>query len=184
MRKLEIRIGGSSRDLYVYIILLTAKEEQEEIVEALDAGADDYITKPFDIKELKARLRAGKRILDLHAQLVSTRETLRVQATHGSLTQSLNRGAILTIFNKEVSRSAREGTPLALIMMDLDNFKNINDTHGHLAVDAVLREAARRLHESLRQYDTVGRYGGEEFVAVAPGCNTTDAIFRALYVGV
>jgi len=148
---------------YVYIILLTAKGHQEEINEGLEAGADDYITKPFDLQELKARLRVGKRILELHEQLVS-------QATRDSLTSLLNRSAILEVLQKELIRSVREKTPVAAIMTDLDHFKHVNDTYGHLAGDAVLREAARRLSASLRVYDSVGRYGGEEFLVVAPSC--------------
>jgi diguanylate cyclase (GGDEF)-like protein len=148
---------------YVYIILLTAKGHQEEINEGLEAGADDYITKPFDLQELKARLRVGKRILELHEQLVS-------QATRDSLTSLLNRSAILEVLQKELIRSVREKTPVAAIMTDLDHFKHVNDTYGHLAGDAVLREAARRLSASLRAYDSVGRYGGEEFLVVAPSC--------------
>jgi two-component system cell cycle response regulator len=149
---------------YVYTILLTAKGHQEEINEGLEAGADDYITKPFDLQELKARLRVGKRILQLHEQLVS-------QATHDSLTSLLNRSAILEVLQKELIRSVREKTPVAAIMTDLDHFKHVNDAYGHLAGDAVLREAARRLSASLRAYDAVGRYGGEEFLIVAPGCS-------------
>jgi two-component system cell cycle response regulator len=148
---------------YVYIILLTAKGHQEEINEGLEAGADDYITKPFDLQELKARLRVGKRILELHEQLVS-------QATRDSLTSLLNRSAILEVLQKELIRSVREKTPVAAIMTDLDHFKHVNDTYGHLAGDAVLRETARRLSASLRAYDSVGRYGGEEFLVVAPSC--------------
>jgi two-component system cell cycle response regulator len=154
---------------YVYIILLTAKEHQEEINEGLEAGADDYITKPFDLQELKARLRVGKRILELHEQLVS-------QAMHDSLTKLLNRSAILDVLQRELIRSVREKTPVAAIMADLDHFKNVNDTYGHLAGDAVLREAALRLSTSLRAYDSVGRYGGEEFLVVAPSCGVTAGV--------
>jgi len=149
---------------YVYIILLTAKGHQEEINEGLEAGADDYITKPFDLQELKARLRVGKRILELHEQLVS-------QATHDSLTSLLNRSALIEVLQKELIRSVREKNPVAVIMADLDHFKHVNDTYGHLAGDAVLREAARRMSASLRAYDAVGRYGGEEFLVVAPSCS-------------
>jgi two-component system cell cycle response regulator len=149
---------------YVYIILLTAKGHQEEINEGLEAGADDYITKPFDLQELKARLRVGKRILELHEQLVS-------QARNDSLTRLLNRSSILEVLQKELIRSVREKNPVAAIMTDLDHFKDVNDTYGHLAGDAVLREAARRLSASVRAYDSVGRYGGEEFLVIAPSCD-------------
>jgi two-component system cell cycle response regulator len=154
---------------YVYIILLTAKGHQEEINEGLEAGADDYIIKPFDLQELKARLRVGKRILELHEQLVA-------QATHDSLTSLLNRSAILDVLQRELIRSVRKKTPVTAIMADLDHFKYVNDAHGHLAGDAVLREAARRMSASLRAYDAVGRYGGEEFLIVAPSCNVAGGV--------
>ena len=118
---------------YTYVILLTAKGKQEEILEGLEAGADDYITKPFDFHELVARLRSGKRILELQEQLVN-------QATHDSLTGLLNREAILEVLQKEAGRALRNKTQLAIIMADIDHFKNINDTHGHMAGDSVLRD--------------------------------------------
>jgi diguanylate cyclase (GGDEF)-like protein len=162
-------VRASAREPYLYIILLTAKGHQTEIIEGLEAGADDYITKPFDLQELKARLRSGKRILELQEQLVTAREQLRIQATHDSLTGLFNRMAILEALDREVTRSNRENTPLAVIMADLDHFKDVNDTHGHQAGDAVLQETARRMLVSLRAYDFVGRYGGEEFLMVVPG---------------
>jgi diguanylate cyclase (GGDEF)-like protein len=168
-----------AREPYVYIILLTARGRQEEIVEGLEAGADDYITKPFDLDELKARLRAGRRILDLQEQLVSTREQLRIQATHDSLTGLLNRFAILEALGREVTRSAREGTRAGVIMADLDHFKQVNDTYGHAVGDAVLRESARRMLSSIRAYDSIGRYGGEEFLIIAPGCGVNEATLQA-----
>ena len=168
-----------SPEPYIYIILLTSRGQQEEILEGLEAGADDYMTKPFDLQELKARVRAGKRILDLQEQIVTTREQLRVQATHDALTGLLNRRAILETLERELTRAAREGTQLSVIMGDLDHFKRINDTYGHLAGDAVLREAAQRLQASMRVYDTVGRYGGEEFLVVSPGCGLPEAAEQA-----
>jgi diguanylate cyclase (GGDEF)-like protein len=168
-----------SPEPYIYIILLTARGRQEEIIEGLEAGADDYITKPFDLQELKARVRAGKRILDLQEQIVSTREQLRVQATHDALTGLLNRRAILETLEKELARSAREGTQISVLMADLDHFKRINDTYGHLAGDAVLREAAQRIQTAMRVYDSVGRYGGEEFLIVSPGCGLAEATAQA-----
>lgn len=169
----------SAHERYIYIILLTARGHQTEIVQGLEAGADDYVTKPFDLDELKARLRTGKRTLELQELLVTAREQLRVQATHDSLTGFLNRMAILEVLEKELARSIRKGNSVAVIMADLDHFKRVNDTHGHLAGDVVLRETARRMLGAIRSYDSIGRYGGEEFVVVAPDCYLTAAAEQA-----
>ena len=169
-------VRRSGHEPYVYIILLTAKGHQTEIIEGLEAGADDYITKPYDLQELKARLRAGKRILELQEQLVSAREQLRVQATHDSLTGLFNRPAILEHLEREIVRSNREKKAMAVIMADLDHFKDINDTYGHQTGDAVLQETARRMLSSCRAYDFVGRYGGEEFLVVVPTSDLQAAV--------
>jgi diguanylate cyclase (GGDEF)-like protein len=163
---------------YVYVILLTAQDESHEIIRGFEAGADDYITKPFEVQELQARIRTGARIVELQEQLIAAREQLRIEATHDSLTGLLNRAAFFEGFQKEIVRARRYKNPLALIMADLDHFKAINDSHGHPAGDRVLREAARRLRSSIRASDVIGRYGGEEFVIAAPDCDLDDA--RAL----
>jgi two-component system cell cycle response regulator len=162
-------IREKTREPYIYILLLTSRSERDDLVEGMDAGADDYVTKPFDRHELQVRLRAGRRIVDLQKELLATREALRVQATHDYLTQLWNRSAILEILDRELARSEREGTPVGLVIADLDSFKAINDTHGHPAGDTVLRQAASRMQACIRQYDSIGRYGGEEFVIVLPG---------------
>jgi diguanylate cyclase (GGDEF)-like protein len=164
-------IRATAREPYVYILLLTARGHQTEIVQGLEAGADDYLTKPFDLHELKARLRTGERIVELQKELINAREQLRVQATHDSLTGLLNRPAILTVLDKELARSRRSGKPVAVMMVDIDNFKDVNDAHGHHAGDIVLRETARKMLAVVRPYDSIGRYGGEEFVIIAPGCD-------------
>jgi two-component system, cell cycle response regulator len=160
---------------YVYLVMLTAKNQREDILVGLEAGADDYLIKPFDSLELKGRLRSGRRILDLQTELISAQESLRFQATHDLLTGLWNRSGILSILNRELSRSERVGSHLSVIMIDLDHFKDINDTFGHLVGDAALQETARRMRSSLRSYDELGRYGGEEFLVVAPGSTSTDA---------
>jgi two-component system cell cycle response regulator len=128
------------------------------------------------LQELKARLRSGKRILELQEQLVTAREQLRMQETHDSLTQLFNRAAVLEALEREVVRSNREKHPMAVIMADIDHFKDINDTYGHQAGDAVLRETARRILSSFRAYDFVGRYGGEEFLIVVPSSELAMAV--------
>lgn len=156
---------------YIYILLLTSKSLREDLIQGLEAGADDYITKPFDNHELNVRLRAGRRIVELQDELLAAREALREQATHDALTRLWNRHSIFDILHKELARAGRERFPVGVILLDLDHFKNINDTYGHVAGDAVLREAARRMMASVRPYDGVGRYGGEEFLIILPGCD-------------
>ena len=173
------RVRGANREPYIYILLLTARTESQDLIDGMDAGADDYLTKPFNAHELRVRLHAGRRILDLQAELLKTREALREQATHDGLTGLFNRNTILEALDDEISRAARSHQPVSVIMADLDRFKLVNDTHGHLAGDAVLREAARRLKSSARRYDSVGRYGGEEFLILLPGCDAADAAAQA-----
>jgi diguanylate cyclase (GGDEF)-like protein len=173
------RIRAAAREPYVYVLLLTARTESQDLIEGMEAGADDYLTKPFNSQELRVRLRAGRRILDLQQQLMEAREALRVQATHDALTGLFNRGRVLEILLAEIARSERESRPLSVLMVDLDHFKRINDTHGHQAGDAVLREASRRMISSTRQYDSPGRYGGEEFLIVLPGCGARDGCAQA-----
>ena len=168
-----------AREPYTYILLLTGRTEKRDLIEGMDAGADDYITKPFHAQELEVRLRAGRRILDLEAQMVNAREALRDQATHDTLTHLWNRYAILDILKRELSRASRDGASVGLMMADLDHFKKVNDTWGHLAGDAVLREVARRMQGSVRNYDAVGRYGGEEFLVVLPGSAESSALHLA-----
>ena len=160
---------------YIYILLLTARGRKEDIVEGLEAGADDYVTKPFDPFELRARLRAGRRIVELQEQLLQAREALRDQASRDPLTDLWNHRTILAILRKEVARASRTHSPFAVVMIDIDRFKTINDTYGHQVGDAVLREASRRLRGATRTYDSLGRYGGDEFLAVVPGCDPAAA---------
>ena len=174
----RIRRAGLSGP-YVYVILLTGKEGHQNMLDAMQAGADDYLVKPFDELELKARLLVGKRILDLQDELVSARESMRRAATHDSLTGLMNRGEIVDMLVRELERARREHKPVSIILGDIDNFKSVNDTLGHLFGDEALREVAGRLREQLRVYDGVGRYGGEEFLLVLPNCDLPNALLRA-----
>jgi diguanylate cyclase (GGDEF)-like protein len=148
---------------YTYIILLTALDSKGSYLEGMNAGADDFITKPFDEEHLAARLRVADRILALH-------QKLHIQATHDRLTGVWNRAAIMDYLQAELKQAERDATPTGVIVADLDHFKLINDTFGHPAGDVVLQEAARRMQFALRPYDRIGRYGGEEFLITAPGC--------------
>jgi diguanylate cyclase (GGDEF)-like protein len=168
-RELRKREAGS----YIYTLVLTSKGEKDDLLQGLEAGADDYLVKPFDPQELQARLRSGRRIIDLQNQLIAAREAMEDQATHDALTRVWNRAAIMDILQGEIIRSGREKRPLSLIMADLDHFKRINDNSGHQAGDAVLQEVARRMQSVLRPYDALGRYGGEEFILIAPDCDKT-----------
>ena len=174
----RIRQAGLSGP-YVYVILLTSKEGRQNMLEAMQAGADDYLVKPFNEMEMKARLLVGKRILDLQEELVSARESMRHAATHDSLTGLLNRGEIIAMFQRELERARREHTPVGAILCDIDHFKNVNDTLGHLFGDEALREVGRRLCAQVRVYDGVGRYGGEEFLVILPNCDLPGALLRA-----
>ncbi|HZQ66916.1 MAG TPA: diguanylate cyclase [Terriglobales bacterium] len=174
----RIRRAGAERS-YSYIIVLTGKDGQADMLQAMEAGADDYIVKPFDEPALRARLSVGKRILDLHEELVRARESMRHAATHDWLTGVMNRGAAMQSLEMELERSRRDKKPLGVIMADIDHFKEVNDTCGHLYGDEALKEIAHRFRSKLRVYDTVGRYGGEEFLLILPGADLVNTMVRA-----
>jgi diguanylate cyclase (GGDEF)-like protein len=173
------RIRKETNRAYVYILLLTARTQKEDLLKGLESGADDYLTKPFDSQELRARLQVGQRILDLQDHLIEAREELLYQATHDALTRISNRGVILDAITRELSRQEREGGKFGVVLCDLDHFKFVNDRFGHLAGDAVLQEAARRMAATIRPYDMVGRYGGEEFLIVAPSADANGTLVLA-----
>lgn len=162
-------IRDSVKDRYVYMIMLTTRTETEFIVAAMNAGADDYIGKPFNSEEMQVRLRAGRRIAELEQEL-------RLLASRDSLTGIANRGAIIDVLQRELARRARTQEPVSVIFCDLDHFKSVNDTYGHLAGDEVLREVTRRMAATLRPYDSFGRYGGEELLGVLPNCQMEGAL--------
>jgi diguanylate cyclase (GGDEF)-like protein len=164
---------------YTYVLLLTAKHTKSDVIQGLEAGADDYLTKPFDPQELRVRLRTGKRILYLLDQLTMAQETLRDLAARDPLTKLWNHNTILDHLTSEINRAERQGTSIGVVMIDLDHFKQINDTYGHLVGDHVLRAAAEAMSETVRPYDGVGRFGGEEFLIVLPGCDEINASSHA-----
>src|SRR5687768_17613069 len=159
-----------------YIIMLTGEDEQEDKVEGLELGADDYITKPFQYPELMARIRAGKRIVDLQKELTETNKRLELLSITDGLTKLHNH----RYFQDEVARAFEESQryqrPLSLAMIDIDFFKKINDTYGHAVGDEVLKRSAALYRESVRSTDLVARYGGEEFAVMMPETELTDGI--------
>jgi two-component system, cell cycle response regulator len=173
----HIRRGGVNQR-YIYTVLLTAKTAKKDLLRAMEAGADDFLVKPFDAPELRARLLAGKRILELHNELVSAQESLRFAATHDFLTRLWNRAEIVSFLERELVRARREKKPVGIVLLDVDHFKSVNDSLGHRTGDIVLKELAHRLRSQLRAYDGVGRYGGEEFLLVLPGCDLEGALAR------
>jgi diguanylate cyclase (GGDEF)-like protein len=173
----QVRAGV--RDRYVYMILLSVRAGLDDVVTGIESGADDYIVKPFEVDELHARVRAGRRVLALQEELVEAREALRDQATRDGLTGLWNRTAIFDILQNELARSGRSGEPLIVLMADLDGFKPVNDRFGHMAGDAVLRQVAARMRAAVRRYDAVGRYGGEEFLIVLPRCERVGGLALA-----
>lgn len=166
--ELTRKIRGADLSAYTYIILLTARESQDDIVAGLEAGADDYIVKPFDPEEFRARVAIGARILNLEDRLVDSMHRLKEQAMHDTLTGLLNRRALYEHTEGELSRARRENSHISLVLLDIDHFKAVNDEHGHLVGDEALKLAARVIAHSKRPYDWAGRWGGEEFMIVLP----------------
>jgi len=162
------RIRARQTERPPYVIMLTAKGEKADIIAGLNAGADDYLAKPFDPGELHARVEVGRRMIEMRDALIESLEALAHQATHDPLTGLLNRRAILDCLDGELARIRRHGGRLFVGMCDIDHFKGVNDTYGHQTGDEVLCQLSRILGENLRKYDSVGRMGGEEFLVITP----------------
>jgi diguanylate cyclase (GGDEF)-like protein len=162
------RVRQEGAGEFVYLILLTGKGRTEDFVQGMDSGANDFVSKPFEEQVLKARLNAGRRIVELQ-------EALTAAASRDTLTGTWNRRKILEILRLETARASREGGSLGVIMADIDGFKSLNDTLGHPSGDAALCETAKRMGAALRPYDALGRFGGEEFLIILPDCELPGA---------
>jgi diguanylate cyclase (GGDEF)-like protein len=163
------KIRAAALPGYVYTILVTSNSKDEDIVKGLYAGADDYITKPFNPTELEARVAVGERVLALEDGLTQANNQLEKLAMVDSLTGLLNRRAIYKFARAELERARRVSEPLSVIFLDIDQFKNVNDQHGHLTGDEALKLIAQIVKERSRAYDGVGRWAGDEFLVVLPG---------------
>ena len=177
MDGLEIcrKVREQAKEPYTFILLLTSKGEQDDFVKGMEAGADDYVVKPFNHNDLRVRLKAGRRIVELNEELLYVRDNLEKQATHDKLTGLYNRHFMVEILEKEFSRALRHQSDLSCLLLDLDNFKDVNDTFGHTFGDLVLREFSAGLQQNIRKSDISIRYGGEEFMVLLPNTGIAGA---------
>lgn len=151
-----------------YMVLLTTKGDKEDIIRGLQSGANDYVGKPFHSGELLARVEVGRRMIEMQDALIESRELLARVAAYDDLTNMLNRRAALEHLRGELARAKRQRSCLAVGICDVDHFKKVNDKYGHGTGDDVLLGFSRILHENIREYDCVGRIGGEEFLLIVP----------------
>lgn len=162
----------SFQDITTYLVLLSAKNTQMDVIAGLEAGADDFIRKPFDAAELRARLKAGMRIVNLQ-------QSLNEQAIRDPLTGLYNRRYMQETLDRELIRAERKRVPVSVILADIDHFKRLNDTYGHQAGDTVLRFVARFLQDHIRSGDVACRFGGEEFLLILPEASAEISLARA-----
>jgi diguanylate cyclase (GGDEF)-like protein len=168
-------IRKRARRPYTYILILTAKIKKEALVEAWPSGADDYLAKPLNPHELRARLRTGRRTLDLRSQLLSAYRLIQTKMTVDPLTRVWSRNVILDILKRQLILSSHSDSPMGLMFVNIDHLKNINGTFGPFAGDTILREVVRRIRVALRPPDSIGRSKADEFVIVLPGCDAPTA---------
>lgn len=183
------RVRAANLPRYVSCLLLTIRDQRTDRIQGLDAGADDYLVKPVDPDELRARLVGAARVLRLEQELREANERLQQlaaklqhQAFHDTLTGLLNRQGLVNHAARELARVERTDIALAAALLDIDHFKQVNDQYGHAIGDLALRHVAIQMREAIRPYDIVGRWGGEEFLLLLPGaapeaaCNIAERV--------
>lgn len=153
---------------HFYIIMLTFKSEKNDIITVLNAGANDYLIKPFDAGEFQARVNVGRRVIELQQEIIESRKKLEYQIAHDLLTGMYSRGFIMDRLREEIARAERAGDKFVVAMCDIDHFKSINDRYGHQSGDKALCDFSKIIAENIRGYDIAGRIGGEEFLVIAP----------------
>jgi two-component system cell cycle response regulator len=154
------------RESYVSVIFVTARAETKDVILGLDSGADDYICKPFDPYEMLARVRAQLRIKDLNDRLSDANERLLQLVDIDDLTELFNMRSIYPKIENEIARARRYGRAVGVVMMDMDDFKRVNDQNDHLFGSFVLSRVGKLIRENIRQVDFAARYGGDEFLIV------------------
>ena len=169
----RIREMEKGKDRYTYVIMLTGRGDTEDIVTGIDAGADDYVVKPFNQEELRARLRTGQRNIELQMALRAANNKLQIISRLDPLTGALSRSAILDDLDLAMYRSRRGKKILTIALIDIDDLKEMNERHGRSAGDKVLQESVRRISACLRRTDNFGRYGGDEFLVILLGANNS-----------
>ncbi len=164
---------------YTYIIILSAKDRKQDIITGLSSGADDYMSKPVNFLELRARLQTGRRIIDLEDKLLFVQNQLKDIASRDSLTKVWNRSETSRFLSEELDRGHREGVPTGVILLDVDHFKRINDFYGHDIGDQALLQIVSRIKKKIRKSDRIGRYGGDEIIVILPRCSSSEVAMIA-----
>jgi len=169
------QLRATRRDFYTYALLLTSKAQHEDLLQGFDAGADDFLIKPFDAPELQARLRAGVRILGLESKLASAMEAPEFVASHDFATGLYNRSAIIQVLNREALHSDRAGKKISVLLVEVDYFKDLGERYGQPIAEQIVRQLAPKMSSDLRPYDLVGRFSGGQFLIVCPNCSLSHA---------
>jgi len=172
----RVREAGKTQP---YVILMSGKTDQKDKVKAIEAGADDYLTKPFDVADLEARLLVGRRVIELRKEVTSAKEAFHYAQTYDALTGVMVRPEVIGLLERELERARKSGNGIAVMMADIDKFRRVNETKGRQYGDQALKEVARRLRSKLAAHDGIGRYGDDEFLVILRDADSVTALVRA-----